>query len=285
MTIDLSAQPELVWLAQLLADVQRAAPNLELILVGAMARDLLLHHAHGVAIQRATHDVDFAMAAADWPAFHAAKQALIGSGLFVAHRHAAHKLQHSRYGWIDLIPFGALEAADGTIAWPPAGDEVMEILGYREAAHTAVTIHLPQSIRAKAVALPMLAVLKVLAWQERHLQAPTKDAFDLAVILRYHLPAGNAERLYAEHAHLLDAPDFDMDTASAWLTGHDARLLIDQSSTRSAQLIGRLNQILEAETHPDSSAQLALTMHPARSNQAVRWLAAFHAGLNGQPTP
>ena len=39
------------------------------IVVGATARDLVLHHGHGARIQRATDDVDFAIEVPDWNAF------------------------------------------------------------------------------------------------------------------------------------------------------------------------------------------------------------------------
>jgi len=38
------------------------------VVVGATARDLVLHYGHGAAIRRATQDVDFAIEVPDWPA-------------------------------------------------------------------------------------------------------------------------------------------------------------------------------------------------------------------------
>ena len=45
ISLDLSKQPELVWLSRLVADVQVVAREHDLLLVGAQARDLLLMHA------------------------------------------------------------------------------------------------------------------------------------------------------------------------------------------------------------------------------------------------
>jgi predicted nucleotidyltransferase len=47
------------------------------VLVGATARDLLLHYGHGAKIQRATADVDFAIEIPSWAAFDALKDSLL----------------------------------------------------------------------------------------------------------------------------------------------------------------------------------------------------------------
>ena len=144
--LDLSHRQDLAWLAQLVADVKLAAPNLRPLVVGALARDLWLHYGHGIEIRRGTEDVDLALAV-DWKGFSETRDALIATGLFETLRNETHKLRHRKVGWIDLIPFGAVERADGTIAWPPAGDEVMEVLGYAEADAAAILIALPQTRR------------------------------------------------------------------------------------------------------------------------------------------
>ena len=73
MKLDLSSKSELDWLAHLLADVESAVPGLNPLLVGAQARDLLLHYGHGIEIERGTADVDFAIAVDDWSRFSAAR--------------------------------------------------------------------------------------------------------------------------------------------------------------------------------------------------------------------
>lgn len=46
------------------------------LIVGASARDLVMHHAFGAAIKRATSDIDFAIQVADWDAVEALRQTL-----------------------------------------------------------------------------------------------------------------------------------------------------------------------------------------------------------------
>ncbi len=282
--LDLSHRHELEWLAQLVGDVQSAAPRLEPLLVGALARDLLLHYGHGLKIERATGDVDFALAVADWSEFSAARDALLASGLFVAHRRTTHKLQHAKYGWIDLIPFGAVERPDATIAWPPAGDEVMEVIGYSEAAEASIVMALPKEQTARIVSLPMLAVLKVFAWNDRHRDTQGKDAVDLGLILRSYLEAGNLDRLYAEFPQVI-TDQFDFEPTSGWLLGHDARSALLKHSIRFDQVIQRLDSILARELSPDRQSLLVAKLNPVQTDQALKLLAAFHAGLLGASTP
>jgi predicted nucleotidyltransferase len=49
-----SRDPILIQLAELVADIRSAAPELQFLLVEAAARDLLLLYAHGIKTGRAT---------------------------------------------------------------------------------------------------------------------------------------------------------------------------------------------------------------------------------------
>lgn len=60
--MDLSDKTELRWLSAVLTDIGDAAPEANFLIVGAMARDLLLHYGHGVPITRATTDIDLGVA-------------------------------------------------------------------------------------------------------------------------------------------------------------------------------------------------------------------------------
>lgn len=281
--LDLSHRQDLAWLARLISDVQSAAPNLEPLVVGALARDLWLHYGHGIEIERITKDVDFALAV-DWHGFSEARGALVATGLFEPLRNVPHKLRHGTFGWIDLIPFGAVERADGTIAWPPSGDEVMEVLGYAEANATAVPMALPNDQTVRVVSLPMLAVLKVLAWKDRHRATQGKDAVDLALIMRRYLEAGNLDRLYADFAHVINE-NFDFEPASAWLLGRDARAQLIEHSARLEHMIGALDAVLTPELDADGTQTLALQLNSTIPDDALKLLRAFHRGLLGAQAP
>jgi predicted nucleotidyltransferase len=256
LPIDLAGDRGLDWLATLIVDVRAAAPRAQMLLAGAMARDLLLMHAHGVGIARATEDVDLAFAVRDWGEFGRLCAQLTGCGLFEAHRSVMHRLRYHETLPIDVIPFGGVERADRSIAWPPDGRTVMDVLGYREAMASATTVILPFGQSVQVVSLPALVLLKVLAWEQRHGLEPDKDASDLMLLLRHYLDAGNAKRLYAEAAHLLESADFDYEIAGAWLLGRDAADIIAAHGETPLAAARRVQSILEPQIDPDGTLRL-----------------------------
>ena len=124
--LDLADKQGLRPLAVLVRDLRAAAPEADVMLVGAMARDVLLLHAYGIKLPRATTDIDIALAAPDWAAFHELRAALLASGKFVARTRTLHKLVYVDLNIaIDLIPFEGVEDAKGNITWPPENAEVI----------------------------------------------------------------------------------------------------------------------------------------------------------------
>ena len=274
--MDLSDRDELTGLSRLLRDLRRAAPLSTPLLVGAMARDLLLHYGHGVPIDRATGDIDFAFAVADWEEFDVLRAALIDSHTFVPTR-SGHRLLHQSRIPVDLIPFGGIEASDGTITWL-AEETAMGVLGYREALATAVELALPELQTVLTPPLPMLAVLKLLAWSERHVAEPRKDASDLFLILKNYLNQENTNRLYAEAAHLLEADDFDYEAAGGWLAGHDAASRISACSSEPARLLDACEVVLSTQAEPDGRLELVAETG-ADVTAGLRLLQSFLAGM------
>ncbi len=206
--MDLSDKTELRWLSAVLADVGDAAPGADFLIVGAMARDLLLQYGQGVPITRATTDIDLGVAVGSWDEFRKLRDICSESGYFTSDRPGSHRLLHRSGVPLDLIPFGGVEREDGTIEWPE-NNAVMGVLGYREASATATQILLPDKMPVATVCLPMLAILKLMAWSERHAYAPGKDAADLFLLLQNYLNDENTARLYEVGAHLLEREDFD----------------------------------------------------------------------------
>lgn len=108
-SLDLSDRRELQLLADLVTAIRLAKPDARFLLVGAMARDLLLAYAHGIQAHRATEDIDFAFAVDDWSGFAGLRDALIANGGFADVAGVAHRLSFARHR-VDLIPFGGVEA-------------------------------------------------------------------------------------------------------------------------------------------------------------------------------
>jgi predicted nucleotidyltransferase len=271
--LDFSQRPELGLHAQLIAEVQAVAAALGVLplIVGAFARDLHLVHAHRVPVVRQTEDIDFALALDDWSVFEQLRSGLVASGRF-AETGLAHRLRYDALP-IDLVPFGLVERADRTIAWPPRGDVVMDVFGLQESQRFAIEVLLPAGVRSRVVTLPALALLKLVCWQDRHLRSPRKDAVDLQLIIASYLAAGNEARLWGELVQWTQEDDFDYDAAGARMLGYDIALLIDAGGR------SRITALLEAQSDVDERGRLPLEMNSHRPELAIRMLSALLQGL------
>jgi predicted nucleotidyltransferase len=280
-SLDLTNKQALGFLSDLIADVQSKVPKIDILLVVATARDLLLFYAHGIKATRGTEDIDLAFAVASWTDFEKLRNSLLRSDAFRSHPSGAHRLLYRQDMVLDLIPFGGLENADGTISWPPHGDTVMSVLGFEEAFESSIDVLLPSARQVAVVSLPMLAVLKVLAWSERRTLAPRKDASDLLLILQNYLDAGNSERLYSEASQLLESPDFDYELAGAWLAGRDALETIQTYSLKANRIMAKLLSMLAAETDPNGQLRLIGELRVMDPERSRRVLSAFLSGFSG----
>src|SRR6185437_11520865 len=86
------------------------------MLVGATARDLLLHHVFGHAVTRATYDLDFAVLVDSWDQFAIVKQLFLKIPGFTDKGRTGQRLYYQAAGArfetiVDIIPFGKLETA------------------------------------------------------------------------------------------------------------------------------------------------------------------------------
>lgn len=208
--------------------------GIEYCVTGATARDILLVGVFGLETGRGTRDIDLAIAVEGWPAFEAMQTGLVATGAFEADRQIVHRLFHrrgERRGYpIDLIPFGGVEDAGARIAWPPDRSVVMNVRGYREAFDAAMAVDIDAGFVVRVVSLPGLAVLKLLAWADRG-AADSRDAIDLAALLRQYSAAGNEDRLYGAESAVFEASGYDVDRAGPRLLGRDvARIIRDETS-------------------------------------------------------
>ncbi len=272
--LDFSQRNELGLHAGVVAAVQATASamGVQPLVVGAFARDLHLVHAHGVPVLRQTEDIDLALAVGDWTTFEQLRAALLASGTFTE-TPSRHRVRHDVLP-IDLVPFGNLETPDRTIAWPPRGETVMDVFGFREAQRTAIDVRLPGGVQVQVVTLPALALLKLVCWQDRHMRSPKKDAADLQLIVANYLAAGNEPRLlWGEFEWLAQAPGYDYEPAGAHILGHDIAMLLDASGR------DRINALLRAQSNEQTIGRLPQEMNPTRPERAAQLLAALRDGL------
>ena len=249
------------------------------VIVGATARDLVLHHGHGANLQRATQDVDFAIEVPGWSAFEAVKERLCAQG-FQATK-ASHRLVDSAGGTIDIVPFGRIQDEQATIAWPPTGEIEMNVLGFQEACDHAQWVRLQEDPALDVpVATPAgLTLLKLIAWTDRSVDLRRKDAVDLGYLLStFEQIPDIQDALYEdENAGIMEGYDWDLSLAAAHLLGRHARA-IAQSDTRQ-----RIAHLADGEPEPLNLDRLAEEMCEHIDSQYERnrqLLAAFMTGFS-----
>lgn len=252
----------------IIKDVQACTQSMgvEIMLIGAIARTVLLEHVFGLPPSRATRDVDFAAAVDSWETFEQLKNALIATRKFTPHASISHQLNYQPIGtevigWIDIVPYGGVENDTAHIHWPNSDGMVMSVAGFKEAFAAAVNVEIDSTTSIAVVSLPSLMLLKLLAWTERSEVAKQRsDAADMALLLkRFHQIAG--ERLYDEGTPL-QGYGFDIERTGAWLLGNDAARLasaIVEKQLRpifETQLKQQLLQHMAAEIKLDTARVL-----------------------------
>lgn len=242
--LDLSGkiEPHLVELFRAIEKVT-AVNRICYFVVGATARDIILHYGYDMPIKRATVDTDLGVEVSSWDEFRILKNELTATHQFETTR-IPHRLLFEKYLPLDIVPFGPVERSDKKITWPPDNSVTMNVLGFEDAYQNAQVVRLSDNPELDIqFATPAgLAVLKIIAWRDRSPDGG-KDAQDLAYLMSNYLDAGNQKRLSDDQEDLLDADDFDYERAGAELLGRDmAKMMMPR--TREVVL-----QILEGETN------------------------------------
>ena len=170
--LDASTQAEFEAVATVLQAVQDRARTcgVDIMLVGAAARDILIRNVVGSAPERATRDVDIAVAVNSWSEVECLTSSMNPT------RGGAHTFLVLGIE-VDVIPFGGIESRDRTITWP--NDHEMDVSGFAEALRSAVRVKLPGDITVPVASLAAQSLLKLLAWRDRHSQGTKDDNIQL----------------------------------------------------------------------------------------------------------
>lgn len=272
------------WIISVIRPIHEAAATLgfPIFIVGAMARIILMENVFGLARARATADIDFAVALANWEQFKNIKQHLITNSGFEESAGELQRLliqvpglQHKAR--VDLIPFGEIEREGSIIAWPPDLQILMNVGGYADAFSSSVAVEIEPGFTVKIVSLPGLAILKIFAWSERGRDS-AKDATDLATVLRGYYMVGDENRLFDEASEALEEVGHDWELAGAWLLGRDA------ASIGSPRTIESVKQLIEGEHKERLLRDVSKTMLHREDavEYSERLLEQFAKGFNAK---
>jgi len=204
------------------ADAARHA-DVSWVVTGAMARSVVFEGMHGEAPGRRTRDWDLGVQVADWSRLHALEESLAAAAGFESDRRQRQRMRTPGGGIVDLIPFGGVEGERHVVHWGDDGEFRLNVAGFLQAFEQAFRVRLNDRVTVRVASPPGLAVLKLIAWRDRH-REHDRDAEDLAFLL------GRYERLIADEVHdrdpeIMAAVDYDLRRAGARILGRDAAAL------------------------------------------------------------
>lgn len=219
------------------------------LVVGASARDLVLHYGYGSRIERATADIDVGIEVPSWDAFQVLKDRLLECGF--SPTDMEHRLLSPQGVEVDIIPFGPIEDDNAEIAWPPDGDWVMNVLGFSEALEHAQAVQIEEDPPVEIpVATPEgMVLLKLIAWMDRTPDMRDRDAKDLRYLLSTYENIPDVENELHQNQELMEDFDWDLTLAAAYQLGADAQDIAEDPTFEAiAELLEDNHDKLSLET-------------------------------------
>lgn len=228
-----------------------------MLLVGAFARDLMYGHAHGIAVTKATFDIDISIGVASWAAYRQACDALIRLKFRNEDPDHPEKFTDVNGQEVDLLPFGGLSEDGKAIHWPVDGSP-WTISGIQEAFDHAWRFL--GGLYELRVAPPCaLIYLKLFAAHDRPEVRKNKDTADIHFLLKHYVHVTGKVRLLSggSDADVMPKTGGDLLHAAAWLAGRDmGRILTAVSADGLAAILHT-----EAEGSSRCPVAHAMTSH------------------------
>ncbi|MGE5670576.1 MAG: hypothetical protein ACM31E_03975 [Fibrobacterota bacterium] len=222
--------------------------NISFFVVGATARDIYF------TSSRATIDLDVGIQLASWQSYNDLIDALIKTDLFTK-SDIQHRLIYVKYNYpLDIVPFGLISNADGTITWP--GDKEMSVLGFKEAYEHCyhLTSEDSSNLTIRFASPPGLTAMKIISWSDS-IARSQKDAQDLSLMFsEYHSILNNHDRLYETHPEILEVTDFDIVRSGTILLGKDTAAILN------SETLTKVKSIIDFEVGNATTCKLANDM-------------------------
>ena len=229
--------------------------NIPFFVVGAAARDIILHYGYGVEIIRATEDIDLGVMVEDWDKFTQLKEAIIGSETFDQNKEPQRFFYKGKFP-VDVVPFGQISKPKDTIEWPGFEGIEMSTLGFKESFDNSILVRLrtDPDFKIRFASLAGLAAMKLISWKDKYPER-NKDAKDLKLIMLNYIEAGNLERIYdGEDSDISEGAAADYELMSARLLGRDVATMAMPESKKY------ILKILNEETGEQDNYKLAVDM-------------------------
>lgn len=211
--------------------------SIPFLIVGAAARDMLMHHYYGIEIQRATEDVDIAVDVANWKDYQSLTANLINQGFKKTRKRQ--RLKAGNHMLVDIVPFGAIADSNGDIQWPPDQAIEMNVLGFEEALISPVKLKVrgtPELV-VPVVSIPSFLLLKLIAWGDRAIDMRPRDAIDIKFIIQKYASIEPCDDSVWNQTELIEKYEGDIELVAAQLLGRLVSDLANADSTKAVEKV------------------------------------------------
>jgi predicted nucleotidyltransferase len=256
--------------------------DVDFVIIGASVRGFWIKYIHQIGeSKRATKDIDFAIEVKKISQVEHLIDYLVENEKFKKTGNKFRLIFIDKVE-IDLSPFGAIELEDGYENWVTNGlkDKKPSTVGLKEAFDFKSEINVDnEKIDFKIITLESLAMLKIIAWNDRP-EIRQKDAQDLAYILDNYYEI-QIENIFEYHWDLLDEENTDDIPwrCGARVLGRNMRPLLNQNGDLKKHFL----QILEAQIQePVSKLANAMANDKGVFSRRLEILKLFLEGLRDE---
>jgi predicted nucleotidyltransferase len=241
------------------------ARGLRVLLIGAMARQLVFDLLCRDSPYRLTRDIDAVVRVAGWEEFNALAADLTAQGFTKADHH---RFRYRDGTDVDLLPYGGVADKDGKLTWE-GSDRVLSLDGLAVADEQGQLLNV-DGIQIRVTNLANLIALKMYALNDRPVER-LKDLEDLVFVLE-NASTALQDRVFDELGPELAELEFD-DTGP-YLLGKDVAGAV--SLAESDALTGILDTLI---LRPPDYRLLSLLKSDSSLELSIDRFDAFRRGL------
>lgn len=230
--------------------------NIDYMVVGALARDIIISGIYGYNTIRATRDIDVAVVLENNNQFRELMQHLIDKEGW-KETNEPHRLESGKDEFIDILPFGKIETRKREVVFKSRNLIEMSVIGFRESFQLRNRVKLKDGFSLNILSLANLCMLKLIAWNNRP-HDRQRDIKDLAFILEKYAEI-HSDEIFDSYSNLLEK-GWDLYLSAKLLGIHlKETLRIDKQLKKHfleilADAIAEKNKLLEVLTIENSKS-------------------------------
>ena len=209
--------------------------DIDHLIIGAFARDILMSGEYNYSQLRATRDLDIAVLMEGYWQYQNLMNELCDNHGW-KQSNEPHRLETNKGEIIDILPFGGIESEKRTVTFKGKDIVEMSVIGFNESYKTNEIVQLDDGSVIKITSLANLCLLKLIAWSYNNTR--TRDIQDFVFILDKYADIFQ-DAIFNDYPDLLD---------NGWSINVSAKLLgihIENTLKKGWQLRMHFTSILD----------------------------------------